>query len=125
MQFPVYIYSEEEEPYIRDDCRTIFGSINHKYVFGPLKEAINKCDQNFTYIFSDIELVKKATEILAGTCSHIIMARDYRYNYIGNYEKEKYDLGKLTTDGLPFIRIGTTEAVDVNDLVLSFTRINV
>ena len=122
MTFPVYIYSENEESYIAKDCDDIFRGIPHQYFFGDLKESILKCDQNFTYIFSDIESVNKAAEILTGTCSHILLARDYRYNYIDNRKTFKYNLKELAGSH-PFIRIGTTIAMDPKDVITSYAQL--
>lgn len=122
MTFPIYVYSKIEEPSILEDCNNIFNGIKVRYIYGDLKEAISKCDQNFTYIFSDIELMKNAAEILNGTCSHILLASDYRYNYIGNREKLKYDIKELAQMH-PFIRTGTTQAVDIVELAASFKKI--
>lgn len=122
MTFPVYIYSEREEPSIMYDCENIFKGIPIKYLFGDLKEAIKKCDQNFTYIFSDLELVKDAAEILIGTCSHILLSRDYRYNYIDNCKKLKYNLSDMAKSH-PFVRIGTIEAVNQIELALSLSNL--
>ena len=122
MSFPVYVYSEVEEPYIKDDCKNIFRGIDFHYFFGDLKECIEKCDQNFTYIFSDIELVKSAAEILYGTCSHILLTRDYRYNYIDNHKTFRYDLKDIATNH-PFIRIGTTLATNRIDLIKSYANL--
>lgn len=124
MSFPIYVYSENEESYIKDDCKNLFKGINFYYLFGDLKDAINKCDQNFTYIFSDIELVKNASEILMGTCSHILLTSDYRYNYIDNYKNFKYNLNDIATSH-PFIRIGTTLAMDPNQLALDFINMKI
>ena len=115
MSFPIFIYSEEEEPFIKEDCKCYLSGIHHNYVWGDLKNAISKCDQNFTYIFSDIELMKKSADILKGTYSHILLARDYRYNYLDYYQKPKYDLQELMTQH-PFIRIGTTTAVNLAEI---------
>lgn len=122
MSFPVYVYSEYEEPYIKDDCKIIFPGIDVKYVFGNLKECIKKCDQNFTYIFSDIELVKNAAEILVGTCSHILLAEDYRYNYSDFKKTFKTDLKEIATQ-YPYVRLGTTIAMDMSKVVVDFTRL--
>jgi uncharacterized protein YjgD (DUF1641 family) len=122
MSFPVYIYSEKEEPYIRKDCESIFHGIDFKYLFGDLRDSISKCDQNFTYIFSDIELVKYACEILKGTCSHVLLAREYRYNYTDNCKTFKYDLNEMALSH-PFIRIGTTLAIDMESMANSFNKI--
>ena len=111
MQFPVYIYSEEIDDGMKQDCDTIFSGIQHKLLSGDLKSAIAKCDQNFTYIFSDIELVKHAADILIGTCSHILLARDYRYNYSSFRMSLRYDLQELAREH-PFIRTGTIVAID-------------
>ena len=124
MSFPIYVYSENEEPYINEDCKKIFNGIKFNYLSGDLRKAINKCDQNFTYIFSDIELVKNASEILMGTCSHILLTSEYRYNYIDNCKTFKYNLNDLSMSH-PFIRIGTTLAMDPNQLALSFANLNV
>lgn len=122
MSFPIYIYSENEEPYILRDCQQLFPGIPIKYLYGDINQAIAKCDQNFTYILSDIELVKKVSEILRGTCSHILLAREYRYNYMDNCNTFKYDLLDMAKSH-PFIRIGTTMATDMNQIAISFKNI--
>jgi len=122
MNFPVYVYSEHEEPFIKKDCQNIFQGINCQYLHGDLRKAIEKCDNNFTYIFSDIELAKEASEILTGTYSHVLVASDYRYNYIDNLKTFKYDLPDLMTRH-PFIRLGTTTAMDMNFLKDAFENI--
>lgn len=124
MSFPVYVYSEIDEPYIKEDCRSIFQGVSFRYLHGDLEECIKKCDQNFTYIFSDIELVKTASKILTGTCSHILLASDYRYNYVDNYITTKYDLVTMATDH-PFIRIGLSNSVDMNKLAVDFAKLNI
>lgn len=122
MMFPVYIYSETEEPYIKIDCDSIFQGIRHQYVYGDLETAIKKCNQNFTYIFSDIELVKKATEILTGTCSHVLLTREYRYNYVDNCKKFKYDIKQLGLEH-PYVRMGTTLAITPYQVARSFMNL--
>jgi len=124
MTFPVYVYTEREEPYVKEDCKSIFSGIDFTYLHGDLKNAISKCNQNFTYIFSDIELVNNAAEILKGTCSHILLARDYRYNFKDNFKTAKYDLMTLTTSH-PFIRTGMTQVTDVMRLAAGLTKFNV
>lgn len=124
MSFPVYIYSETDEPYIREDCKGIFQGINFKYISGDLESAIKKCDQNFTYIFSDIELTKLASEILIGTCSHVLLAGDYRYNYMDNCQTPKYNLNEIASNN-PHVRIGLTTAVNMNQLAIDFSKLNI
>lgn len=124
MSFPIYIYSENNEPYIKEDCKSIFHGIKFNYVYGDLKSAIKKCDQNFTYIFSDIELVKEACDILIGTCSHILLAGEYRYNYKDDGKLFKYNIKELASTH-PFIRIGLTTSLDIKNLIESFTNLNI
>lgn len=123
MSFPIYIYSEKEEPYIREDCKSIFNDIHITYLHGDLKSAIQKCDQNFTYIFSDIELVKEASDILIGTCSNILLASDYRYNYIDDGRTFKYNLIDIAKSH-PFIRIELTTSIDIYTMMKSFADLN-
>lgn len=122
MSFPIYVYSENEEPYIKEDCKHVFSGIKVQYLHGDLKQAIQKCDQNFTYIFSNIELVKEASNILIGTCSHILLASEYRYNYINHNKTFKYDLEELALKH-PFVRIGLTNSMDVDHVLKSFTNL--
>lgn len=122
MNFPIYIYSETEEPYIEKDCKDLFSGISVKYFFGDLEKCIKKCDDNFTYIFSNIDLVENAAQILTGTCSHILLARDYRYNYINNCKTFKKNLNQLAKDH-PFIRVGTTLATDQIKLAANIIKI--
>lgn len=124
MSFPIYIYSEKEEPYIKKDCENIFPGIEIKYIYGDLEECIKKCDQNFTYIFSDIELVKRAATILIGTCSHILIAEDYRYNYLGYRNNFKYNLKDIAVHH-PYVRIGSTIAMDMNKVVIEFSKLKI
>lgn len=115
MNFPIYIYSKYEEPYIKKDCENCFSGVEVKYVFGDLKNAMKKCGQNFTYIFSDIESMNIGAEILNGTCSHLLLTREWRYNYIDNNKTLKYNLKDMYQEH-PFIRTGTTLAMDPLDL---------
>ena len=124
MIFPIYIYSEIEEPNIKEDCKNLLQGIQFSYVFGNLEDCIKQCNQNFTYIFSDIELVKKSSEILTGTCSHILLSREYRYNYIDNCKTFKYDLEELANKH-PFVRIGTITSVDIENIIDSFDNIRI
>lgn len=122
MTFPIYIYSEEYEPFIKKDCENIFSGIDYYYVYGDLKDAVSKCDQNFTYIFSDIEMVNSASKILRGTYSHILLARDYRYNYTDHCKTFKYNLQQLASS-TPVLRIGTTIAMDIRMMPDAFSNI--
>lgn len=122
MTFPVYIYSEREEPYIKDDCKNIFSGIPVTYLFGDLESCIKKCDQNFTYIFSNIELVKKSAEILKGSYAHILLSDEYRYNYVDSCKTFKYDLKEIMGSN-PYTRIGTTFAVDFDRLGISISKL--
>ena len=111
MQFPVYLYAEQTTPGMIEDCHILFRGIQHHVVSGSLKDAIMQCNQNFTYIFSDIELAKNAADLLMGTCSHILLAQDYRYNYQEPQHVMKYHLGTLARQH-PFIRMGTIVSYD-------------
>lgn len=118
MNFPIFIYSEKEEPGIENDCKETLLGIDFNYVYGDLKSAISKCDENFTYIFSDIEEVNLAANLLNGTYSHIVLADDYMYNY--SDKKFKYNLKSLMNNN-PVVRIGTVNAFDIqmisNDII--------
>lgn len=124
MSFPVYVYSENDEPYIKEDCKDIFQGINFNYLHGDMENAIKKCDQNFTYIFSDIELVKKSAKVLSGTCSHVLLTGDYRYNYVDNCHKLRYDLNDIASSN-PFIRTGLTTAIQMTKLAVDFSKLNI
>lgn len=121
MSFPIFVYTPTEENYIKEDLKNSFPGVSMKYIFGDLSKAISKCDHNFTYIFSDIELLKEAAEILMGTYSHLLLSRDYRYNYKDHYQTTKYDLYEM---GLthPFLRIGLTQSVQPNRLLSEVTQ---
>lgn len=122
MNFPWFVYSEKEEPAIKVACDQIFQSIQYKYVYGDLRQCIAKCDQNFTYIFSDIDKVKNAAELLHGTYSHLLLVSDYRYNYTDNFTTLKYNLQDLMGKH-PFIRLGTTTAMDIDLMENAFDNI--
>lgn len=124
MSFPVFVYTEDEEPFVEEDCKTVFPGIKTKYLHGDLKECMKKCGQNFTYIFSDIELAKSASDNLIGTCSHVLLAREFRYNYLDHNKTFKYDLNRLA-ETHPFIRVGTTYAVDPIQMATSLKKFKV
>lgn len=115
MSFPIYVYSEEHEPQIEKDCHRCFQGIQVKYLHGSLEKSIKKCDQNFTYIFSDIELFNSAAKILRGTCSHVLLTGDYRYNYVDAYKTMTYDMKEVMSSN-PFIRTGITYMCDTEIL---------
>ena len=120
MVFPFYIYTEEENKYIRKDVDSIFGSIPHRYVYGDLSQATKKCRENFTYIFSDVELLNNAANTLHGTYSHILLAEDYRYNSFAGIPK--YALKDIMARH-PFIRTGTTQVMSIGVIGESFQNI--
>lgn len=120
--FPIYVYTPNNEPNAKPDIDKILNGITHEYLHGDLVTAIKKCDQNFTYIFSNIETMNSAVKLLHGTYSHVLLARDYRYNYIDYYHTFRYDLSELMRKH-PFVRIGTTTAMDIDLLTNSFDNI--
>jgi hypothetical protein len=122
LSFPVFIYSEYYDKNIEEDCKSSLHGYSFTYTYGDLKESLAKCDQNFTYIFSDIELMKNACKILAGTCSHILMASDYRYNYSDNMKHFKYDLRELAKE-YPYARTGVFSVMDMNAVVASLIKL--
>lgn len=120
--FPVYIYSEEYESGIEKDVAENLKGIESEYLYGDLEEALTQCDQNFTYIFSNIETLYSAVQILDGTYSHILLARDYRYNYTDNFITMKYNLKELMKQHPP-LRLGTITAMDISTMNGSFNNI--
>ena len=122
MVFPIYIYSEKESKHIKHDCDSLLGSIDHKCLFGDLKDCIKQCNQNFTYIFSSINEFKVACNFLKGSYANILLAHDYRYNYLDGHETFKENMEKLMKDNFP-IRTGTISVYDGLDLSNIFSNI--
>ena len=122
MSFPIYVYSEMEEPGIQSDIDIGFAGTNHQYLHGSLKDCIAKCDENFTYIFSDVEGFKIACDLLDGRYAHLLLARDYRYNYIDGHKTFAYDLRNLMFEHPP-IRTGTISVFDSLDMHKTFENI--
>jgi len=118
MNIPIYIYSPYPDPNIEYYCNKNFPDIRIQYLQGDLIQNIKKCDNNFTYIFSDIELVKQAVELLRGSYAHILLAEEYRYNYKDNFHIFKYDLDNLTYNN-PFCIVGTTLTINSKTLANS------
>lgn len=111
MNFPVVIYTPSFEPAVKEDIKTSLSGINTLYVHGDLRTAISKCDQNYTFIFSSIDTMQEACDILMGTYSYVLLATDYRYNYTDNRKTMKYDLNHMMSSH-PFLRIATTSVWD-------------
>lgn len=120
MSFPILVYHPTSDEHIEQDVTHVFDGVNVKFVTGEVEDAIPKGTQNFTYIFSDIETMKRASEVLKGTCSHVLIANDYRYNM--RLGKPKYDLGEIMRTH-QFIRLGTTTAVDRVELAKSLSKL--
>jgi hypothetical protein len=123
MNFPVYVYTEAHEPNIHQDAKTLFPGINTIYLHGPIEEVLIKCDQNFTYMIADIELYQRLVKALEGTCSHLLLANDYRYNYRPKSQKFKYDLSALMRDH-PFVRLETNNVCSPVELVHSIKSLS-
>jgi len=122
MTFPLYIYTREEEPYVKTDCELTFPGLPIHYLYGDLKSALLQCQQNFTYMIADIELYKELVYHLDGTCSHLLLASDYRYNYLPKSKSFKYNLNRLMSDH-PFVRLETNTVTDPQELVLALQRL--
>ena len=123
MSFPVYVYNPEDNPIIKKDCEQVLYNTPVKFLHGDLEEVIKQnCDQNFTYIFSNIENVQKVAKFLSGSFSHILLAKDYRYNFKDYYKTYKYNLQELANK-YPFARIGLTNAIDFEDLYIALKNL--
>jgi hypothetical protein len=123
LNFPVYVYTKEDTPILRETCRDIFPGIPVKLVSGDLREATAECRHNCTFIVSDIEFLAKLTEVLDGTYSHIILAADYRYNYKPHYRNRfKYSLSEMM-DSHNYLRIETTSVFDPTSVARYITRL--
>lgn len=118
MTFPVYVYTEQEEPYVREDCKQLFPGVPVTYLHGDLEKALGHCSQNFTYMLSDITLLEKLAVLLTGTCSHLLLASDYRYNYKPRGQGPKINLGEMM-ENHPFIRLETSTVCDPMNLAIS------
>ena len=115
MTFPVYVYTEQFETGVASDVNSLFPGVPVTYVYGNLEDALSRCDQNFTYMVSDIEQFVILAKLLEGTYSHILLASDYRYNRKPD-GKFKYNL-KSIMESYPFIRVETFIACNIPDLV--------
>ena len=120
MNIPVFLYNEYPDENMEKDIIHTFPDIHFQFLYGDIASCVKSCDENFTYILSDIHLLKNLSELLLGTYSHVLLAEDYRYNYEGR--KFIYDLLDIQRH-TPFLRIGTIQAVDINVLLASFGRI--
>jgi len=118
MNIPIYIYSEYNDPHIEYFGRKHFPDISFKYIYDDLSSAIKKCNDNFTYIFSNIEFFKQACELLKGSYANILLAQEYKYNYIDNCVTTKYPLEELMFNN-PFILTGITRVINVKTLANS------
>lgn len=121
MIFPIYVYSEEYNEFIEHDIHSSLQFVNAKYVYGPIEQCLQKyTSENYTYIFSDIELMKIAIDSLPTKYSHVLLTEDYRYNK--NHSKFKYDLEDMMKSNFP-IRLGTTRAMDFDVISPGFENI--
>jgi hypothetical protein len=118
MNFPIYVYSKKYESHIKNDIKECFSGLPTKYIYGDLSKAISKCDRNFTYILSNIELLKELINLLSDTWAHLLISKEYLYNYKDNYKTFKYDLKKLHEIN-EYNRISLTTSIDLSNLFIS------
>jgi len=122
MTFPIFVYSKEYEKYIEKDIGNIFSGLPVKYLYGDLKMAVANCKQNFTYMISDIELFKELADILIGSCSHLLLAHDYRYNFSDNHKTLKHNLYEMSRTHL-YLRIESFSVANLNNLAIETEKI--
>ena len=60
---------------------------------------------------------------MSGTYSHILVARDYRYNFKDNFKTMKYDLNDIMKKH-QLLRLGTTTAMDIDLMEGKFDNIS-
>lgn len=122
MTFPIFIYSREYEQYIEKDIAGIFNGMPVKYLYGDLRSAVSNCNQNFTYMISDIELFKELADILIGSCSHLLLAHDYRYNFSDDHKTLKYNLYEMSKTHL-YLKIESFSIANLNELVIETEKV--
>ena len=103
LNVPMYIYSEQYEENILYDINQLPLHLN--YIYGSIKDLVDKIPANSTYIFSNIELLKEAIfSIDAKKSVNFILVSDYNYNFSNNQYKYNFsDL--LSKEFKPFIVI--------------------
>lgn len=122
MEIPVFIYTEKEYDFVKEDIHLSFPSINKLYLHGDLNTALERCAPNFTYIFSSIDRLKIACDHLKGTCAHILLSNEYRYNQAKinqPIESELYNMMIST----PYLRIGTTSSIDLESMLMNMNKL--
>jgi len=120
MTFPVYIYSQYEDPFIAEDMKESLPSIPFTFVHGEIDQAVKRLPDNFTYIFSNLESIKSAYSVLEQKFCHILIASDYSYNYSDFNNTFKYPIESFQRDN---IRVGIINAVDRDQLVSSMMHL--
>lgn len=123
LDIPVFIYTEKEYQHVKNDIHMSFSGINVRYLTGDLVKCLQSCGPNFTYIFSTMNALKIAVDFLKGTCAHVLLSREYRYNQVGLPISLEQELGGIMQAN-PFVRIGTTTSVDMEALLSSLVSIS-
>ena len=121
INIPVYIYNDYEDENIIQDCKSLFPRLNLGFKFGNIVDVVKSCEQNFTYILSQIEKVVDIIKCNEDKFSHILIPQEYRYNYIDNYRELKYEVKSLLKDN-HYIRLGFNNAVDYDELAMSLNE---
>lgn len=122
MNFPIIIYSNKEERYLSNNTDNIFPNIKTKYAYGNIDDVLKEYNKNFTFMISDIELLKQISDKLTGVCAHIVLSNDYRYNYLDNHRTFKYNLYEISKSH-PFLRIDAMSLVDHVSMILAVKKI--
>jgi len=125
MNFPIYIYSQFNDPNIEYYCLKHFPSTKIKIIdtIDIIKAIDSLSSDNYTFILSDIELFKKAVEYLHGYHAHVLLAEEYKYNYIDNCRTPKYDITELMMNN-PFVLTSLTSVLNPKALANSLQILN-
>lgn len=93
----VIIYSEEENEYIRDDIKHIFGNIsNIKYRHGDFREVLKDIPIDTTYMLSDFNKIIIMAEENRLNYASLVLPYDFSYNFIINDKDERVSIIDLT-----------------------------
>ena len=93
----VVIYSEDNNKYIRDDIKRLFGKYDAvKYMYGDFEKVLEKIPQDSSFMLSDFNKVVTMADAGRLNYASLILPYDYEYNFVINEEGKRVPIVDMT-----------------------------
>ena len=98
------VYTEEDNPYVREDIVNIFGQkSNIHYYHGDFAKVLERIPTDTTYFLSDFNKIVTMAECKRLNLASLVLPYDFEYNFSYNEKDEKIPIVDMDYLGKDFI----------------------